>query len=126
MFATEVLTAMLEALRTTVDSNGTAQITLYAGAKPPVGGTPPGAAQAVGVLASPCGVVTGSTLALTAPIELVRTGTENLTWGRVTKGDGTFVMDLTVGTSDAHIILDSLSGSIGGSVTISSATLAYG
>lgn len=128
MFSTEVLSSMLSALRTTIDSGGAAaKLRLYDGTKPPIGGTPAGTIQAEIPLAYPCGSVSGTTLTLSGPIESLRIGSQDVAWGRLVKSDDTFVLDLNVGIADsgAHIQLDSLSGYPGGTITLTAATLSF-
>lgn len=127
MFDSSILAGWLEYLRASIDSIGPGVLTLYTGPQPPTGGTPAGAPQASILLASPCGVVDSGALALTTPLEMLRTGTQDVTWGRITRGNGAFVMDLTAGLtgSGAHIQLDALGGYPGGLITITSAVLAF-
>lgn len=127
MFATDILAGWLEYLRARIDSTGAGVLTLYAGTQPPTGGTPTGAAQASTPLATPCGTVDGATLTLAAPIEMLRTGAEPVTWARITTAAGAFVVDLTVGLvgTGAHIQLDALEGYPGGTITITSGALQF-
>jgi hypothetical protein len=48
------------------------------------------------------------------------------TWARVTDSDDNFVCDVSVGTSDADIILNSITISAGGIIRITSGTLTAG
>ncbi|MFM2053087.1 MAG: hypothetical protein RL456_1124 [Pseudomonadota bacterium] len=127
MFATSVLAAMVAAVQAQIDLGGAAVITFYTGTQPPAGGTPTGAVQAQTALASPAGTITGQTLSLTVPIVALRTAGQDITWGRMTRADGSWLMDLTAGltSSGAHIELDALAGFPGGTVTITGGAIGF-
>lgn len=128
MFDTTLLTAMVNAIRTEIDAGGgPATLTYYSGIQPPTGGTPTGIVQAETALALPCGDVSGAMLTLTTPIETMRTGSQDITWARLRRHNGTFLMDLTAGItgSGAHIELDALGGFPGGTVTLTAALIGF-
>lgn len=123
MFSTAILSAMVSALQVEIDGGGgPATLTFYEGTQPPAGGTPSGSVQAEVALADPCGTVDGTTLTLTTPIETMRVGSQDITWARMLRHDGAWLMDLTVGT---HITLDSVSGFPGGTITLTAATIGF-
>lgn len=124
-YSTELRNAKLAANASVIGNGG--RLEIYAGAKPTAGG-PEGQILAVFVLGSPFapapvnGVQSPTIPAPTTGLAIGVAG-----WARITKADGvTWVMDRTVGTSGAHINLNSLSITLGGDVSISNMTIADG
>lgn len=123
----ELRNAKLEANTTIIGNAG--KLEIYAGAKPAMGGTE-GTTLAVFTLGSPFAPAPVSAVqspTLPAATTGVAAGTAG--WARVTKTDGTTaVMDLTVGLagSGAQVILNTLSITIGGAVSITSWTIVGG
>lgn len=128
MFDTTLLAAMVTAVRVEIDNGGgAATLTFYTGTQPPAGGTATGTVQAEVSLSTPCGDVTGTVLNLTVPIETMRTGSQDITWARLRRHDGSWLMDLTAGLtgSGAHLELDALAGYPGGTVTLLSGAIGF-
>ena len=123
----ELRNAKLEANTTIIGNAG--KLEIYAGAKPATGGAE-GTTLAVFTLGSPFAPAPVSAVqspTLPAATTGVAAGTAG--WARVTKTDGTTaVMDLTVGLagSGAQVILNTLSITIGGAVSITSWTIVGG
>jgi hypothetical protein len=128
MFDTTVLSAMVDALRVQIDAgDGPATLTFYSGVQPPAGGPPTGTVQAEVALEYPCGTVSGATLTIATPLETMRTGSQDITWSRMRRHDGSWLMDLTAGLtgSGAHIELDAVAGYAGGTVTLTAALIGF-
>lgn len=119
--------AMGDALVDRIDTGGAGTIQIRSGTRPVDGdaaatgtllATLTFSATAFGATSS-AGVATAS--AITSDSSADNTGTA--TWARVLNGSAAPVMDLSVGTSAAEVILDSVSIVAGGTVSITSMTV---
>ena len=79
-------------------------------------------------LADPCGTVAADTLTFTMPrSDTAADATGTAAVARIKESAGTVIVNnLTVGTSGANINLNSLSITVGGTVTLNSGTLVHG
>lgn len=79
-------------------------------------------------LADPCGTVATDTLTFTMPrSDTAADATGTAAVARIKESAGTVIVNnLTVGTSGANINLNSLSITVGGTVTLNSGTLVHG
>jgi len=117
-YSTELVNAKLAANSTIIGNAG--KLNIYAGTKPAAGGAA-GTLLAQFTLGSPFAPVPSNRVQspnLPAAVNAVADGTA--TWARVTKSDGTYVMDLTAGTSGTEVILSAASVSTGAQVSVTS------
>lgn len=127
-YAATLRNAQLDEITAAIDAGaGPGLLRIYDGARPATGGTatnllaeltfsdPSAAAAAAGVLTAN---------AISDDLAADDTGTA--TWFRVVDSDAAFVMDGSVGTSDADMILNSTSITAGGTVAITSFVITSG
>lgn len=122
VLAIAVRTAQLQVIADALDG-GT--LALYGGARPGLGGTPPGA-QCLIPLGSPAATVTGATLSFPTLIEGLRLDNATITWGRFMAADGSTVMDCDVSSVSAgtgDIQLDNVNGITGAFVQITAGSI---
>lgn len=128
IISTAARTAMADALVDLLDAgSGAGTVKIYTGTQPAGPGTAIGAQVLLGTLtcsdpafgAAASGVATAS--AITSDTTADNTGTA--TWFRAADSNGTAVWDGTCGTSDADMILDSVSIIAGGTIAVSSWTI---
>lgn len=126
--STTVRNAQANAVRDAIDGGaGAGLLRIYSGTRPATGGTATTLLAEL-TFSDPCapaassGVLTFS--AITADSSANATGTA--TWARAVDSAGTFVVDMSVGTSGADINLNSTSIQSGASVSISSMTYTVG
>ena len=125
-YSTELRNAKMDAITTI--AGATAKLEIYAGTDSA------GTANAEGTLLATftCGspfapAASVGVLSPTLPAATTGAATGTAGWARLTKTDGTTaVIDLTVGTSAAQIILNTLGITLGGAVSISSWTITDG
>lgn len=124
--ATPLRNARLDAITTFAGPN--AKLRIYNGARPATGGTATTLLAELTCNPTFAASASGGTLTLnpiTGDTSADATGTA--TWARLVKSDGTtFVMDMSVGTSSADIILNTTSIVTGAAVSISSAVITEG
>lgn len=126
-YSTSLRNAKLAANSAEIGNAGRLQ--LYAGAKPATGGaagTPLINPFTLGTPFAPA--PTNGVQSPTLPAATTGTANGTAGWGRVTKADGTFVMDLTVGLdgSNADVILNTLTISTGVQVAVTAWTITGG
>lgn len=86
-----------------------AKLIIYAGARPATGGAP-GAVLYTGTLGTPFApAAAAGALAGNLPAATPATATGTAAWARITTSADVFVADLSCGTSNAELILNSLS-----------------
>ncbi len=124
-YNTALRNAKLDCNTTEVGAAG--KLEIYSGTKPAAGGAE-GTLLASFTLGSPFApAASGGVLSPTLPSATTGAATGTAGWARVTKADGsTWVMDLTVGTSGAQVILNTLSITSGGAVSVTSWTITAG
>lgn len=124
-YNTTLRNAKLDCNATEVGAAG--KLEIYSGTKPSPGGAE-GTLLATFTLGSPFApAASAGVQSPTLPSATTGAATGTAGWGRVTKADGsTWVMDCTVGTSGAQIILNTLSITSGGAVSVSSWTITAG
>lgn len=119
--------AMCDALVDLLDVGGAGSIKIYTGTQPAGPGTAVSAQVLLGTLplsatafgSASSGVATAA--AITSDTTADATGTA--TWFRAASGAGTAVIDGSVGTSSADLILDSVSIIAGGTIAVTSWTI---
>lgn len=124
-YSVELRNAKLAANTSVIGNAG--KLEIYAGTMPATGGAE-GTLLAVFTLGSPFAPAPSNGVQ-SPTLPAATTGVANGTagWARVTKADGTTaVMDLTVGTSGAQIILNTLTISTGVAVSVTSWTITAG
>lgn len=125
-YATGLRNAKLDAI-TTYAGPG-AKLRIYNGTKPATGGAITTQIVNDFVLGSPFApAASGGVLSPTLPSGVTGTAASTATWARIVKADGTtFVMDLTVGTSSADLILNTTTISVGVAVSVISFAITDG
>lgn len=118
-YSTELRNNRAAAITSTVGANG--KLEIYGGTKPAVGGTE-GTLLAVFTLAATFAPVpVNGVLSPTLPANTTGVANGTATWARVTKSDGTTaVIDLTCGLSGTEIVLNTVSITTGGAVSVTS------
>lgn len=119
--------AMCDALVDLLDVGGAGSLKIYTGTQPAGPGTAVGAQVLLGTLTlsnpafgtASSGVATAS--AITSDTTADASGTA--TWFRAANGSGTAVIDGSVGTSAADLILDSVSIVANGTIAVTSWTI---
>lgn len=121
-YSTELRNNRAAAITNTVGANG--RLEIYSGAQPANGGAE-GTLLAVFTLgASFAPVPVNGVLSPTLPAATTGVATGTASWARVTKSDGTTaVMDLSAGLSGKDIILNTVSITSGGAVSVTSWTI---
>lgn len=111
----------------TTEAGNTAKLEIYSGSKPAAGGSE-GTLLATFTCGSPFApAASGGVLSPTLPSATTGAATGTAGWARLTKTDGTtWVIDMTVGTSAAQVILNTLSITSGGAVTVTSWAITEG
>lgn len=121
--ATALRNARLDAITTFVGAS--AKLNIYNGSQPATGGTATTllaqlTCNATFAAAAASGVLTLNAIA----VQTAAAASGTATWARLYKSDGvTFVMDMTVGTSGADIILDTVAIVVNAQVSVTSATI---
>lgn len=123
-YSTTLRNAKLDANTTAVGSAGKLQ--LYDGTRPATGGTATNK-LAEFTLGSPFAAAASSgSMSPTLPANVSGLLAGTATWARVTTSGGTFVMDLSVGTSGTEVVLNTTSISVGVTVSVTSWTITAG
>ena len=99
--------------------SGDGVLTIYNGTRPASGGTAT-TALATFTLPKPSATVSGGVLTFNAITAVNASTTGTATWARITDSAGTFVADMSVGTSGADVNLNSTAISSGAQVSITS------
>jgi len=119
----------LQAIINEMDSSLTnGRISFYNGARPVTGGLVTSLIGEV-TLSNPSGSVYEGVLVFNLILDELSTNlTDNVTWARITNGNGDFVMDLDCGEdgSGAEIIFDTISCIAGGKISIISGLIIEG
>ena len=125
-YSTELRNAKMDAITTV--AGATSKLEIYAGTDSAGTANAEGTLLATFTCGSPFAPASvNGVLSPTLPAATTGAATGTAGWARLTKTDGTTaVMDLTVGTSAAQIILNTLSITLGGAVSISSWTITDG
>jgi hypothetical protein len=121
--ATALRNARLDAI--TTFAGGSALLRIYSGTQPATGGTATTLLAELTCNATFAPAASGGVLTLNAITQdTSANATGTATWARIVKSDGTtHVLDCTVGTSGADIILNSVAISSGAAVSVTSAVL---
>lgn len=123
-YSTTLRNAKLDANTTAVGSAGKLQ--LYDGTRPATGGTATNK-LAEFTLGSPfAAAASAGSMSPTLPANVSGLLAGTATWARVTTSGGTFVMDLSVGTSGTEVVLNTTSISVGVTVSVTSWTITAG
>lgn len=125
--STAVRNARLNAI--TTYAGNAALLQIYSGTKPSTGGAITTQTKlAEFTMGTPfADSASGGSLSLTLPADTVGLANGTAVWARVVKADGTtHVMDLTVGTSSADVILNTTSISTGVAISLASASFTDG
>jgi hypothetical protein len=125
--STTVRNARLTAIITALDSGSSGGfLKFYDGVRPATGGTVTNLLATL-TLSKPSGTVSAGVLTGSAITGANATGTGTATWARLTDQAGTFVADLSVGTSGTDIILaGSASMTTGQPVSVTSWSITEG
>lgn len=125
-YSTELRNAKLDVNTTVIGPGG--KLEIYAGTDSAGTQNTEGTLLAVFTLGSPFApAAVNGVLSPTLPAATTGVAAGTAGWARVTKADGsTAVMDLTVGTSGAQVILNTLSITSGGAVSVTSWTITDG
>jgi len=125
-FSTTIRNARADAI--TTNAGASCKLRIYNGTRPATGGTATTLLAELTCNATFAPAASGGVLtlnAITADASADATGTA--TWARIVKSDGTtHVLDCSVGTSAADIILNTTSIVIGANVSVTSAVLTEG
>lgn len=93
-FSDDLKAARSAAIQHAIDAaQSSGKVQLYAGERPAPGGNPPGALLIEFVLNYPCGIVDSSGLYITAGESAQAVNNGVAVWGRVTDGNGNWVID---------------------------------
>ena len=123
-YSTTLRNSKLDANTTAVGSAGKLQI--YDGTRPATGGTAT-TKLAEFTLGSPfSAAASGGSQSPSLPANTTGLAAGTATWARVTTSGGTFVMDLSVGTSAAEVILNTTTISVGVTVSVTGWTITAG
>lgn len=117
--------ARLDAITAAAGAN--AKLRIYSGTRPATGGTATTLLAELTCAATLAAAASGGVLtfnAITADSAADATGTA--TWARLVTSAGTFLLDMSVGTSAAEIIMPSTAIQANAQVSISSGTLTEG
>lgn len=123
-YATTLRNAQLDAITSAVGNAG--KLIIYDGTRPATGGTAT-TALATFTLGTPfSSAASGAVLSPTLPSSVSATASGTATWYRITTAGGTFVMDGSVGTAGADMILNTTTITTGVNVQITSFTIQAG
>jgi hypothetical protein len=124
-YSPELRNAKMDAITTVVGN--TAKLEIYSGTKPATGGSE-GTLLASFTCATPFAPgASAGVLSPTLPSATTAVASGTAGWARLNKTDGTtYCIDLTVGTSAAQVILNTLTIVSGGAVSITSWTITDG
>lgn len=114
-------TNMLAQINAAAGTN--AVLTIYSGTRPATGGTATTALAQFTCGSSAFGTVSGRVLTANTIGPTTATATGTATWARLKSSGGTFVADMSVGTSGAELILSTTSVSSGATLNISSCVI---
>lgn len=129
--STAVKNAILSVVRSAIDASQSAPgvIKIYTAPVP----NPPGSQITTQLLlatltfSSPCGTVNNGVLTFNTILdEPTAPNTGTAAWARILDGSGNWIADVTVGTSNADIILNSVDIVQGGTVRILSGSISVG
>lgn len=123
-FSAALRNARADAIAAAMGSAGT--LTIYAGTQPATGGTA-GTVLVTFTMGSPFAAGASSgVLTVTLPSATAASATGTASWARLKTSGGTFVCDMSVGTSAAQVILNSLSITSGVNVSVTSFAITEG
>lgn len=123
-YSTTLRNAQLDAITTAVGNAGKLQ--LYDGTRPATGGAAT-TKLAEFTLGSPfAAAAAAASLSPTLPSSTTGLAAGTATWGRITTSGGTFVVDVSVGTSGTEWILNTTTISVGVTVSVTAATVTAG
>ncbi|ARK56316.1 hypothetical protein BOC36_24925 [Burkholderia pseudomallei] len=124
--STTLRNAMLDAI--TTQAGASALLNIYSGTRPATGGALSGntllAQLTCNATFAPAS--SGGVLTLNAIASNTAAATGTAVWARLMKSDGTFVADMSVGTSGTEIVIATTSITSGATVSVTSATFNAG
>jgi hypothetical protein len=125
-FSTAIRNARADAI--TTGAGGSAKLRIYNGTRPATGGAATTLLAELTCNATFAPAASGGTLTLNSiASDTAADATGTATWARIVKSDGTtHVLDCSVGTSGAHINLNTVSIVAGATVSVTSAVFTEG
>ena len=122
------LQVILDSIGDGADEYGAGKLQIYSGTRPATGGSIGSCVLlAEYALPNPCGTITSGVLTFDiADTEASGIAAGNASWARIINNNDVFVMDLSVGTSSADVILDSVVIEVESPITCTLATITEG
>mgnify|MGYP006269771559 CR=1 FL=1 len=123
-YSTTLRNARLDAITTAVGNGGKLQI--YDGSRPATGGAATNKLAEFTMGTPFASAASAGGLSPSLPSNTTGLFAGTATWARLTTSGGTFVVDMSVGTSSADLILNTTSIAVGSTVSLTSATITEG
>lgn len=122
--STSLRNAMLDQI--TTKAGASALLNIYAGTRPATGGAAGTLLAQLTCNATFAPSSSGGVLTLNSITSAAASATGTASWARLTDSSGTFVADMSVGTSGTEVIIPSTAISSGATVSVTSATFTAG